>query len=57
MEDRELIEIRLGDRDAELLPPLREYFKSYWSDTSEEPRAKFNKLRGLLTEARRCRNG
>ena len=42
MEDRELIEIPLDDRDAELLPPLHEYFKSFWSDTSQEPRAKFN---------------
>lgn len=29
-----MIEIPLGDHDAELLPPLHEYFKSFWSDTA-----------------------
>ena len=42
MEDRDLIEIPLDDRDAKLLPPLYEYFKSFWSDTSQEPRAHYN---------------
>jgi hypothetical protein len=28
MKDRELMEIPLDDRDAELLPPLHEYLKS-----------------------------
>src|SRR5262245_40257465 len=40
--DREMIEIPLDDHDAELLPPLYESFKSFWSDTSQEPRAQFN---------------
>src|SRR5215510_11920984 len=44
MEDRELIEIPLDDRDAERLPPLYEYFKSFWSDTSQEPRAHYNRF-------------
>ena len=44
MEDREVIEIPLDDRDAKLLPPLYEYFRSFWSDTSQEPRAKFNRF-------------
>jgi acetyl esterase/lipase len=45
MEDQELIEIPLDDRDAEMLPPLHEYFKSFWSDTSQEhPRAKYNRF-------------
>ena len=38
MRDRGLIEIPLDDRDAKLLPSLYEYFKSFWSDTSQEPR-------------------
>jgi hypothetical protein len=38
MRDRGLIEIPLDDRDGKLLPPLYEYFKSFWSDTSQEPR-------------------
>src|SRR5262245_15208451 len=46
MEDRELIEIPLDDRDAPLLPPLYEYFKSFWSDTSEEPRVHYNRFIG-----------
>ena len=37
MEDRELIEIPLDDRDAEWLPPFHEYFKSSGPDTSREP--------------------
>src|SRR5262249_6081573 len=44
MEHRELIEIPLDQHDAELLPPLYAYFKSFWSDTSEEPRAKYNRF-------------
>ena len=44
MEDRDLIEIPLDDRDAKLLPPLYEYFKSFWSDTSQEPRAHYNRF-------------
>ena len=44
MDDRELIEIPLDDRDAELLPAPHEYFKAFWSDTSEEPRAKYNRF-------------
>jgi epsilon-lactone hydrolase len=39
-----LIEIPLDGRDAKLLPPLYEYFKSFWSDTSEEPRAHYKKF-------------
>ena len=46
MEDRELIEIPLDDRDAKLLPPLYEYFKSFWSDTSQEPCAHYNRFIG-----------
>lgn len=37
-----LTEIPLDDRDSELLPPLHEYFKSFRSDTSQDPRAKKN---------------
>ena len=44
MEDRDLIEIALDDRDAKLLPPLYDYFKSFWSDTSQELRAHYNKF-------------
>jgi hypothetical protein len=44
MEDRELIEIPLDDRDAALSPTLHEYFKSFWSDTSLEPCVKFNEF-------------
>lgn len=43
-EDRELTEIPLDGRDAELLPALHAYFKSFWSDTSEEPRAHYNRF-------------
>jgi acetyl esterase/lipase len=42
LDDRQVIEIPLDDRDAELVPGLLESFKSFWSDTSEEPRAKYN---------------
>lgn len=42
MEDRCLIEIPLDD--SELLPPLYEYFKSFWSDTRQEPRAHYNRF-------------
>lgn len=38
------IEIPLDARDAELLPSLHEYFKSFWSDTSEEPRTHYNRF-------------
>ena len=41
--DHDSIEIPLGDSDAKLLPSLYEYFKSFWSDTSEEPRAHYNR--------------
>jgi len=44
MEDREMIEIPLDDHDAELLPALYEYIKSFWSDPSQEPRAQFNRF-------------
>jgi hypothetical protein len=39
-----MIEIPLDDRDAQLLPQLHEYFKSFRSDTSQEPRAKKNRF-------------
>lgn len=39
-----MIEIPLDDRDAALLPPLHEYFKSFWSDTSQEPRGQYNRF-------------
>lgn len=39
-----MIEIPLDERDAELLPSLYESFKSFWSDTSEEPRAHYKKF-------------
>lgn len=42
--DRNSIEIPLDDSDAKLLPPLYEYFKSFWSDTSQEPRAQYNRF-------------
>lgn len=41
---RDLIEIPLDDSDAKLLPPLYEYFKSFWSDTSQEPRPHYNRF-------------
>ena len=34
MKNSEIV-IPLDDRDAALLPPLHEYFKSFWSDTSQ----------------------
>src|SRR5262249_32453972 len=37
-----MTEIPLDAHDAELLPSLYASFKSFWSDTSEEPRAHFN---------------
>lgn len=42
--DRDSIEIPLDDSDAKVLPSLHEYFKSFWSDTSEEPRAHYNRF-------------
>lgn len=42
--DRDSIEIPLDDNDAKLLPSLHEYFKSFWSDTSQEPRAQYNRF-------------
>jgi hypothetical protein len=44
MKDRELMEIPLDDRDAELLPPLHEYLKSYWPGTRREPGAQFKRF-------------
>lgn len=39
-----MIEIPLDDRDLRILPPLHAYFKSFWSDTSPDPRSKFNRF-------------
>ena len=44
MENREFIEIPLDEHDAELLPSLYERFASIWSDTSEQPRALYDKF-------------
>jgi monoterpene epsilon-lactone hydrolase len=39
-----LIEIQLDGRDAVLLPRLHQYFKSFWSDTSQGLRAHYNRF-------------
>ena len=44
MENREYIDIPLDEHDAELLPSLSQSFASIWSDTSEQPRALYDKF-------------
>lgn len=42
MVQQEFIEFPLDADDAKRLPALHRYFQSFWSDTKEEPRTKYN---------------